>query len=44
MLEWLNNSNDEFIFNNFNDSLGYVTEKYNIITVANGNCGIMYAR
>ena len=32
MLEWLNKSNDEFIFNNFNNSLGYVAEKHNIIT------------
>lgn len=32
MLEWLNNSNDEFIFNNYDDKLGYFSEKHNHIT------------
>lgn len=32
MLQWLNNSNEEIIFNGYKDDIGYVTFKYNLIT------------
>ena len=32
MLQWLNNSNQEIIFNSYTDGIGYVTLKYNLIT------------